>query len=212
MIHFRKSAAFLLSAGMLLSAVTFCGCNKKDESSYGEPTYAPVVPANPIGEDVAGTKTEGKAGDTLDYDGKVTATLSKVIELDAKSGTGGKIMIAEMTISNKSDKAIDCSTATHFGLISDDSEESLSDVVDISAAIFARQYYTALNSDLVALNQQVAAGETINGYVTFKAPADYKELKLVYTPYKYYSNDKVLFDITPDLVSHYVQSIAPANE
>ena len=213
MTRFHKSAAVLLSAVMLFSTA-LCGCNKQksNESSSAEPTYAPAIPAEPVGDDVAGTTTEGKLGDTLKYNEQISANLTKVIELDSKSGTGGKIMIAEMTVTNNSDKAIDLSTATHFALAADGGEESLNAVVDISAAIFARQYYTALGSELVAFNQSVAVGETVNGYLTFKAPADYKELKLVYAPYKYFNNDKLIFNLTPEDITHYKQSVNAPQE
>lgn len=214
MRHHQKSAALLLSAALLFTSGALFGCNNDSvtpdngtNSVAGEQVYYPRVPKNPIAEDAAGENTNSKLGETVNYKDKLSVSLDKVIALDSKSGTGGIAFIAEMTITNNSTESIDCSTGTHFSTIID-GEEDFHPVINVSPAIFARQYYAAINqSDFVSFNQEIKAGETVKGYVTFKTPEKYDELKLVYIPYKYYSNDKVIFSIDEASITHFSQPL-----
>lgn len=216
--HLHRSAAVLLSAALLLGCTALCGCNRSsvpngsDSNSHaGKPVYSPTVPADPIDESVPGKDTAGTIGTAVDYEGKVSVTLNNFTELDTKSGTGGRVFVAEMTITNNSDKAIDCSTGTHF-TTDIDGEVSYMTVIDVSAAIYSRQYYTAVNREsFMNFNQAIEPGETVEGYVALKSPATFKDMTLIYTPYKYYSNDTVSFKITEDDITHYMQPFGPSN-
>lgn len=219
--HLHRSAAFLLSAALLLTSTALCGCNKNnggsDSSSVsdssankGTPVYSPTIPDNPIDESIPGKDLAGTIGTAADYDGKVSVTLNNFTELDAKSGTGGRVFVAEMTVTNNSSEKIDCSTGTHF-TTNIDGETSYLTVIDVSAAIYARQYYTTIGKDaFMNFNQAIEPGQTVEGYVALKAPATFKDLKLIYTPYKYYSNDTVTFSIAESDITHYKQSFGPA--
>lgn len=212
MNHLHKTASLLICAALLAAtSALFCGCNNQPDHSSssdfsGASIYAPTIPENPISKDEPGTVQEAAIGDSVNYNEKLTAKLEKVIELDTKSGTGGRVFLAEMTITNNSQAAIDCSTGTHF-TTEIAGEADLDPIIDVSAAIFARQYYVAMNrSEFNNFNQEIAPGESISGYVSMKIPANVSEWKLIYTPYKYYSNDTIAFTITDDTITHYTQS------
>ncbi len=216
MKHQHSISALVLSAAVLLSAVSLCGCGESGNAQNpDEPistAYAPSVPENPVADDAAGQVTSGKKGDTINYSDKVSVVINDIVELDTKSGTGGRILLAEMTITNTGTEKIDCSIGTHFGLVADGGEESLADVIDVGAQIFARQYYTHISSTLQPFNQAIEPGQSVQGYISFKAPATFSELKLMYTPFKYYNNDKVEIVIAEGDIRHYVESFSAANE
>ncbi len=207
----KRSAALLLCAAVLGSALTFASCdrsNTPDENSKPAVTaYAPTVPENPIDPSVKGETTEAAIGDTVNYQEKISVTLDKVVEIDVAGGTGGRVLCAEMTIVNNGDNTLDCNTLTHF-ICAKEGEEDDSMTRSTTASIFARKYYTKIGSDLQSFNSPIKSGETLKGYVYMLAPASWKELTVAYIPYKYYSNDKVLFTIDESKLTHYTESFS----
>ena len=109
----RRTAAAIL-AGVLCLSLAGCAAGSSGSDAPAESVYSPVVPQNPIAEDVPGENLGAEIGETVSYQEKVTASLNQVIELDDTDKTKSRTLIAEMTITNNSDAAIDCSTLTHF--------------------------------------------------------------------------------------------------
>ncbi len=206
----RRSAACLLSAALLCSAGMLTGCGDKSSGNAryisddgGERSvYSPEVPQNPIDESIPGKDFSGGIGSTVEYEDKLSVTLERVIELDDTIKTEYRVLVAEMTIVNRSDKKIDCSLLTHFSA-NIDGQNNEEPTRDVRAKLTAIKYYTKIKSDLKNFNQEIAPGETVKGYVYLGMPSAWKSLQLVYTPYKYYSNDQILFDIPEKDMEHY---------
>ena len=210
MKSFRQIAALMAAAVICCSAAALTGCANRSNAGSDEPIpgtiYAPTVPDNPISDDEPGKELDAAIGETVNYDNKVDVTVDQVIEIDDVNKQIYRVLCAEMTITNKSDQPIDCSTLTHFSTMIDD-VTSAEPVRDVQAAVAARKYYTKISSDLESFNQKIEAGQTVKGYVYIYAPTAWKELKLVYTPYKYYSNDTVVVSLEEGKFVHYSDSI-----
>ena len=73
---------------------------------------------------------------------------------------------------------------------------------DVQAAVSARKYYTSINSPLENFNQAIEGGQTLDGYVYIYAPTAWKEMQLVYTPYKYYNTDQIIFTLAEENFLH----------
>lgn len=214
---FRK-AACLLAALCCLSACWMTGCSDEGSGTKngtsqsngaedaGVDVYSPKVPANKIDEKIPGSDIAGELSKEVNYADKLTVKLDKVVELDAFKKADKRVLLAEMTITNNSGEAIDCSQLTHFSAKADGAE-NLNIVRDVSAAINGRKYYTHINSEMMSFNQKIEAGQSLSGYVYMGAPVSWKDLELVYIPYKYYSNDTVTFKITEEGITHYTEKL-----
>lgn len=201
----RRASALLLAAALCCSAFSLTGCagSSSEETSIA---YAPKVPDSKVDASVPGDDLKSGIGETVSYQSKLTVTLDRVVELDSAATTENRMLCAELTVANNSGAAIDCSTLTHFtGRI--DGEDA-PDIQNISAGIFARKYYTATQSTLQSFNQEIAAGATLQGYVYLYVPSAWKELELIYTPYKYYSNDTITFTIDESKLTHYTAALS----
>ena len=109
-----------------------------------------------------------------------------------------EILFVEMNLTNNSGKVLDLSYLTHF---STDVDGTVTDVGHSALANSqAAKYYANTGRKLV--HQQVAAGEKISFVVALEIPSERKDLKLIYTPYKYYSNDTIDFEIKPEDIQH----------
>ena len=196
MMKTLRSAGVLLLAAALCSASVLCtGCSNNDSSSKHEGSvYMPEVPESRVDENIPGETFAGKIGETVNYNDKISVTLNQVIEIDDINKIEYRVLLAEMTIQNKSDAKIDCSTLTHFYTVID-GEKDVESVRDVQAAVAARKYYTATKSELNSFNQAIPAGESLTGYVYIYAPSAWKEMQVVYTPYKYYNTDKIIFNL-----------------
>lgn len=208
---FRKAAALLMSAALCCStAALLTGCSDDGDVRHGashspeefESVYMPEVPDSRVDDNAPGNDTNGKIGEATDYDGKLSVTVQKVIELDDVDKTQFRTLLVEMTIVNNSDSKIDCQSMTHFRAVIDGTEE-YEPVKDVRAQIAARKYYSKIGSDLQIFNQEVAAGETVKGYVCLGMPTSWKTLDLVYTPYKYFNNDHIIYTIQDSDIEHY---------
>ncbi len=208
--QFRKLTAALLCGVMLCAATAMTGCNDNSSNPTKEPletAYSPTIPDSRVDPNEQGEITEAKVGETVNYQDKVSATVTKVVELDISANEKGRVLLAEMTITNNSNSTIDCTTLSHFDAFIGD--QSRTDIVrELSASIFARRYYTTINSDLQSFNTPIAAGETVHGYVYMRVPTDFTDLKLSYIPYQYYSNDAIYFSITEEDLEHFTQPYA----
>ncbi len=200
----RSAAVLLLAAALCTSSMlcTGCGAKSKPDESSARIVYTPEVPESRVDEDAPGEEFNAGIGETVNYADKVDVTLNKVIELDDVNKMKYRVLLAEITINNKSDKKIDCSTLTHFYTVID-GEKSVEPVRDVQAAVAGRKYYTAIKSPLENFNQAIEAGTTLNGYVYIYAPTSWKEMQLVYTPYKYYNTDKVIFTLDETKCEHH---------
>lgn len=204
---FRQYAALVLAAG-LCAGLTACGSTKtgntgtSPEEEFIDSVYTPEVPENPLPDTAPGEEQPAAIGETVNFEDKLTVTLDQAIELDDVNKTVYRVLICEMTVTNNTDKKIDCQTLTHFKMRID-GEDSVGAVRDVSAAVLARKYYSKTGSDLQSFNQEIGPGETAKGYVYVYAPTSWKEMQLVYTPYRYYSNDRILFDLPEDKLTHY---------
>ena len=207
----RQYAAVLLAAALTCSAAMIAtGCGSKstpsqDDAVY-DSVYTPEVPENPISEDVPGTAQNAGIAQTVNYDNKLTVTLDRAVEIDDVNKTEYRVILCEMTVTNNSDKKIDCQTLTHFKM-KIDGEINVNATRDVSAAVVARKYYAKTGSDLKSFNQEVKAGETVKGYVYVYAPTRWDSMQLIYTPYRYYSNDTIEFEIPEEKLEHYSESI-----
>ncbi|MBR5723187.1 MAG: DUF5067 domain-containing protein [Oscillospiraceae bacterium] len=211
MKQIRQYAAMVLAAALTCSAafsMTGCKSNpapKAEEEAY-ESVYTPEVPENPINEDIPGREQTAKIGETVNFDNKLTVTLDRAIEIDDVNKVEYRVILCEMTVVNNTDKKIDCQTLTHFKM-KIDGELTVNPVRDVSAAVVARKYYSKIGSDLKSFNQEVKPGETVQGYVYIYAPTKWDEMKLIYTPYRYYSNDTIEFDLPEEQLTHYSEKI-----
>ncbi len=209
---FRQYAALVLAAALSCSAacgLTGCGAQKStgnSEEEFVDSVYTPEVPENPVPDTVPGSEQGAAIGEAVNFENKLTVTLDSAIELDDVNKAEYRVIICEMTVSNNTDKKIDCQTLTHFKMRID-GEDSVSAVRDVSAAVLARKYYSKTGSDLKSFNQEVAPGETVKGYVCVYAPSSWKEMQLVYTPYRYYSNDCIIFDLPEEGLTHYSEKL-----
>lgn len=207
----RICSALLLTAALCCSAMLSTGCGEKIPTDQGGDdtvsVYAPEVPENRVNEDAPGSTLNGSIGETVNYNDKVSVSLDRVIEVDDVDKTKYRVLLAEMTITNNSAEKIDCSTITHFAM-SIDGDEQTAPVRDVQASVAARKYYTAISSELTAFNQEIKAGETVTGYVSIYAPTSWSSMALVYTPYKYYNTDRVIFDIDEGKVTHYSEKLS----
>lgn len=210
--NLRKQAALLLA--LTCSAVVLAGCSnpfggnaaQTGETQPKQTVYSPTVPENRIDESVPGSDINAALGENVVYDNKVSVTLNQVIEIDDVNKAKNRVLLAELTITNNSDAPIDCSTLTHFALAIDGQDE-LEPLRDVVAAIVARKYYTAIQSDLQNFNQQIAAGASISGYVYIGAPTKWDTMQLSYIPYKYYNNDRIIFDLKEADFVHYTNDL-----
>lgn len=218
---FRKTTICLLAALIGCAAVSMTGCGRNTNSQDGQNSsadyangedefvkaYSPTVPENPISEDEPGEEQNAEIGVQVLYNDKLEITLDKVVEIDSINTTDYRVLTAELTIVNKTDEGIDCSSLTHFGAVVD-GNDTMAPIRDVQAAIACRKYYTATSSDLQPLNQVIEAGETHKGYIYLGMPTTWNDLQLVYTPYKYYSNDCMIFDIPTDKIEHYTDALS----
>ena len=186
------------------------GCGSKSNPASNEDVYdsvyTPEVPENPISEDVPGNTQNAGIAQTINYDNKLTVTLDRAVEIDDVNKAEYRVILCEMTVANNSDKKIDCQTLTHFKMRID-GEININATRDVSAAVVARKYYAKTGSDLKSFNQEVKAGETVKGYVYVYAPTKWDSMQLVYTPYRYYSNDTIEFEIPEESLEHYSEPI-----
>ena len=211
MKNYRQYAAVVLAAALTCTVCAgLAGCGSKNggssEEEFIDSVYTPEVPENPVPDSVPGETIEAAVGEQVNFENKLTVTLDQAIELDDVNKASYRVLVLEMTVSNNTDKKIDCQTLTHFKMLID-GEESLNAVRDVSAAVLARKYYAKTGGDLQSFNQEIAPGETAKGYVYVYAPTAWKEMKLIYTPYRYYSNDRILFDLPEENLTHYSEAL-----
>ncbi|MCQ2416466.1 MAG: hypothetical protein MJ071_01485 [Oscillospiraceae bacterium] len=211
MNHMRKMMALTMAAAILSAASCLTSCGEK--SNVGEKgdtpsqtVYSPVVPENPLDDDAPGDTTSAAIGDTVNFEGKLDISLDQVVEIDDVNKTMYRVMVAEMTITNHTSEPLDCSTLTHFSATVD-GEKNMEAVRDVQAAVVARKYYTKINSDMLLFNKAIPAGATEKGYVYLYAPTAWDSFSLEYTPYKYYSNNTVSFNLEEGKFVHYSESI-----
>ena len=200
-----RSAAVLLLAAALCGTAALCtGCGNPGgaaDSDEGYSVYSPEVPDSRVDENTPGETYNGAIGETIHYNDKLDVTLSDVIEIDNVNKMEYRVLLAEMTISNKTSEKIDCSTLTHFMTVIDGTEDTNS-VRDVQAAVSGRKYYASIQSNMESFNQAIVAGETVTGYVYIFAPTSWKEMQLVYMPYKYYNTDRVIFTLAEEQFLH----------
>ena len=203
---FRAASAVLLSAVLCGAALTVTGCSGGSSRERNTVSvYTPYVPDSKIDDSVPGTVTASGIGETISYDSKISVTLSRVVELDTYSTTEHRTLIAELSITNNTDKALDCSWLTHFTALCND---AINDEIvhDVTAQIHARKYYTATQSTMEALYQAIEPGQSLSGYVCMTVPSAWRSLILRYIPYKYFNNDSVDFTIDESKLTHFTGS------
>lgn len=210
MFQFRKGAAITLAALCMLSPLA-AGCNNDSSSSNTVPEsteYVVPVPApeDRISESVKGAVVDAQVGKPAEYNNtekqeKLQVEVEAVKALDKftnKDDNKTEILFVEMNLTNNSGKVLDLSYLTHF---STDVDGTVTDVGHSALANSqATKYYANTGRKLV--HQQVAAGEKISFVVALEIPSERKGLKLIYTPYKYYSNDTIDFEIKPEDIQH----------
>ena len=207
MFHFRKGAAITIAALCMLSPLA-AGCNN-DSSSNALPEtteYVVPVPEDRISESVKGEVVDAQVGKPAEYNNtekqeKLQVEVEAVKALDKFTNKDEKkteILFVEMNLTNNSGKVLDLSYLTHF---STDVDGEITDVGHSALANSqATKYYANTGRKLV--HQQVAAGEKVSFVVALEVPSERKELKLIYMPYKYYSNDTIDFLIKPEDMQH----------
>ncbi|MCI5816392.1 DUF4352 domain-containing protein [Ruminococcus sp.] len=207
MFHFRKGAAITIAALCMLSPLA-AGCNN-DSSSNALPEtteYVVPVPEDRISESVKGEVVDAQVGKPAEYNNtekqeKLQVEVEAVKALDKFTNKDEKkteILFVEMNLTNNSGKVLDLSYLTHF---STDVDGEITDVGHSALANSqATKYYANTGRKLV--HQQVAAGEKVSFVVALEVPSERKELKLIYMPYKYYSNDTIDFLIKPEDIQH----------
>lgn len=207
MFHFRKGAAITIAALCMLSPLA-AGCNN-DSSSNALPEtteYVVPVPEDRISESVKGEVVDAQVGKPAEYNNtekqeKLQVEVEAVKVLDKFTNKDEKkteILFVEMNLTNNSGKVLDLSYLTHF---STDVDGEITDVGHSALANSqATKYYANTGRKLV--HQQVAAGEKVSFVVALEVPSERKELKLIYMPYKYYSNDTIDFLIKPEDIQH----------
>lgn len=207
--HFRKLTAALLCSAMLCAAAAMTGCNDNNNSQVdtGNSIYSPTVPDSRVDPNEKGEVLTAKVNEAANYKDKVTAKVTKVVELDNSASEKGRVLLAEMEITNTGSDTLDCTVLAHFGAFIGDEKQT--DIVsDLAASIFARRYYTTIGSDLQSFNTPIKPGETVNGYVYMRVPKNFDGLQLAYIPYQYYSNDAIRFAITEEDLEHFTQPYA----
>lgn len=209
----RSCTLLMLAAALCCTAALSTGCGEKipSDTDYSAAdnnvsVYSPEVPESRIDENVPGSSMNAGIGETVNYNDKISVTLDQVIEVDDVDKIQYRVLLAEMTITNNGTEKIDCSTITHFAM-DIDGTESASPVRDVQASVAARKYYTAIGSTLEAFNQEIKPGESVAGYVSIYAPTSWSDMSLIYTPLKYYSNDRVIFSIDESKVTHYSEKL-----
>ena len=207
MFHVRKGAAITIAALCMLSPLA-AGCNN-DSSSNALPEtteYVVPVPEDRISESVKGEVVDAQVGKPAEYNNtekqeKLQVEVEAVKALDKFTNKDEKkteILFVEMNLTNNSGKVLDLSYLTHF---STDVDGEITDVGHSALANSqATKYYANTGRKLV--HQQVAAGEKVSFVVALEVPSERKELKLIYMPYKYYSNDTIDFLIKPEDIQH----------
>lgn len=207
MHRFKRSTAVLMAAACLFSAASAVGCSEKDESSDDTTSeYVVPVPAKEdrVPEDSAGEQIDATVAETVNYKDKVTVSLNAVRELDAFSGSSGRILFCEVTITNNTDQVLDLSYLTHFSLAADGSASEVGRSALANSQ--ATKYYHESNLKLlhtpVPAKGTEGAENSVTGVVAVLAPSKWESLQLVYMPYKYYSNDTVDFEIKEDKIFH----------
>lgn len=206
--HFIRRGAALLLLAAAFTAFTGCANNNSNSSSCkpANQIYTPVVPEHKVDENLPGEEKKSAVGQSLKYQDKVTAELGTVVELDACKTQDLRFFVAEFTITNTSTAALDCSALTHFNIrLNGENNDELGN--NVSALVFSRKYYTKLGSEMKILNQAIDAGQSLSGYIYFAAPVKWDSLQIVYTPYKYYNTDKLIFDVTEDGLTHYTEAL-----
>ncbi len=207
--HFCKRTAALLCSVVLFAAAAMTGCNDSNNPQIDSENsvYLPTIPESCVDPNEKGEVLMAKVGESANYKDKVTAKVTKVVELDLSASDKGRVLLAEMEITNIGTDTLDCTVLSHFGAFI--GEEKQTDIIaDLSAAIFARRYYTTIGSDLQSFNTPIKPDETVNGYVYMRVPADFEGLQLTYFPYRYYNNDTIHFTITEADLEHFTQPFA----
>ena len=209
MFPFRKGAAITLAALCMLSPLA-AGCNNDSSSNTvpeGTEYVVPVPdPEDRISESVKGAVVDAQVGKPAEYNNtekqeKLQVEVEAVKALDKftnRDDNKTEILFVEMNLTNNSGKILDLSYLTHF---STDVDGTVTDVGHSALANSqATKYYANTGRKLV--HQQVAAGEKVSFVVALEVPSERKDLKLIYTPYKYYSNDTIDFEIKPEDIQH----------
>lgn len=198
-----RGCAVMMLLAASLSAMTGCA-NNSGESSQNL-VYSPYVPENKVDENQPGEEKKSSVGKSLQYQSKVTASLDKIVEFDKCATQMLRFYVAQFTITNTSSDPLDCSALTHFNVrVGGEDDPELSS--NVSALVYSRKYYTKTGSDLKILNQAIESGQTVTGYIYFAAPAKTDSLQVVYTPYKYFNTDKLIFDVADADVTHYTEA------
>lgn len=209
MFRFRRSAAITLAALCMLSPLA-AGCNNEESSNTVPQGTEYVVPVpevkDRISESVKGEVVDAQVGKPAEYNNtekqeKLQVEVEAVKAMDKftnRDDSKTEILFVEMNLTNNSGKALDLSYLTHF---STDVDGTVTDVGHSALANSqATKYYANTGRKLV--HQQVAAGEKLSFIVALEVPSERSSLKLIYTPYKYYSNDTIDFQIKPEDIQH----------
>ena len=166
-------ALILILAGV--AAVSGCGSKTEQAPEHSEPSAATVSPVpSPTGAQTAENEPEEAIyhlGEEAEIGG-VTAELLSVEERDTRQddilAAGKKYVLCKLRIENHTQQDLAVSGQNSFEGFSD----GMAVLTDKAEEL----------EDIEILNGSIGPGETLEGYVVFKLPEDWKEIELTYIP------------------------------
>ncbi len=198
----KKIKNIVLVLSMLTLSVSLFGCADNgsetsdskiklydDSNSYSNPndkfseTNAP------------GVKTEGKMNEKTTFK-DCDVNLTKVVLLGQLS-ENTNCYAAVFEITNNSNEDLEISALADFTVQIDGGN------INSGRSMESEAMASEKLPDIEVMTTTIKSKETATGYITFKNPRDWKTLKISYVPEydESKSNDAVVYNITPDMIT-----------
>lgn len=210
---FRRTTAAVLAALCAVSLFAMSGCDDDNvslDAVDSQEDYVVPVPDEVVDENEAGATVNAVVGKETVYNGNIVVKVDAVRELDKMKSASSRILFFEVTVTNESDKELDLSFLTHFAADVDGKTYGAGRSAVANSQASGYYYDKGLTLLHTPLSAKQAATEekpnTATGIVPMMIPAEFDKLQFVYTPYKYTSNDVVVFDITEDVIQHITET------
>ncbi len=184
----RKRILCLLVTVTMLSAV---GCSKTQTSSQSNVNF--YDENNPAPTQAAAQEVEAELGQSASVGGmtvNVTAMEDPDIIMDK---TGKMALFFAVAIDNNTDETVQASYLNNFSLTVDGTEYDS----DVCCTIPVMKKLYDFHG-VSAMNEEIAPGATVRGYVACEANPDFKNISLHYTPKTADKESRVTVNMTKD--------------
>lgn len=174
----------VVSVAMLAMMVMLCGCNKIDESSsenkvvYYDDSNVYENPNDKKEETLPqGTEVTANCGEETEI-ADCTVKFKEMLYIGTTDYAGypRALYAGVFEVANNGSEAVDTSSIANFVMTVDGTD--ITDGMSGVAAVRA----TKMLSDLTMLPEEVAAGESVVGFVTFETMPDWESAVISYMP------------------------------